>query len=76
MDEIAAQLAARDRLRRHLEAQKTYAQRLREMAQLQAATWELLRKSPQGYAHFLRRNFKARSIPTPAHLNASEPHAH
>ena len=76
MDDIAAQLAARDRLRRHLEAKKTYSQRLREMAELQAATWQRLRQSPEGYAHFLRRNFKARSIPAPAPPNASDPHAH
>jgi len=40
----------------------TYEQRLEEMGRLQRATWELLRANPEGYAHFLRRNFKARAV--------------
>jgi hypothetical protein len=62
MDEISQQLALRDSLRRKLALAKTPAERMREMARLQEAAWETLRRSPQGYAHFLRRNFKARSI--------------
>jgi hypothetical protein len=66
MDEdIARQLAARDRLRRKLSLQKTPAQRMHDLAKLQAAAWAELRSSPNGYAHFLRRNFKARSVSGP-----------
>lgn len=71
-DDIAKELAARDRLRKHLGARKTPADRLRDMARLQQGAWQLLRNSPEGYARFLRRNFKARAIRTPPHL---DPHA-
>ena len=62
MDDIAEQLALRDRYRRKLAFRKTPEQRMLEMANLQAYTWSVLRNSPCGYAHFLRRNFKARAI--------------
>ena len=64
-DETAAQLAARDRLRRKLALRKTPAQRVADMARLQEAMWATLRRSPEGYRHFLRRNFKARAISAP-----------
>jgi len=64
-DEIAAQLAARDRLRRKLPLRKTPAQRMADMAGLQEAMWATLRRTPDGYRHFLRRNFKARAISAP-----------
>jgi hypothetical protein len=62
MDELTKQLAIRDRFRRKLNLQLTPEQRLEKLAQLQAAAWDILRCSPDGYAHFLRRNFRARSI--------------
>jgi hypothetical protein len=62
MDDISRQLAARDRMRRRLALQATPAERVRDMMRLSQATWDLLRRSPEGYAHFLRRNFKARAI--------------
>lgn len=62
MDDISQQLAARDRLRRRLALQATPAERVRDMMRLSQATWDLLRRSPEGYAHFLPRNFKARAI--------------
>jgi GAF domain-containing protein len=65
MDDPAEQLASRDRLRKQLALAATPAERLRDMARLQETTWEILRRSPEGYAHFLRRNFKARAIPMP-----------
>jgi hypothetical protein len=55
-------LAIRDRFRRKLSLQKTPEQRMRDMARLQRAAWATLKSSPAGYAHFLSRNFKARSI--------------
>ena len=45
-----------------LAEQATPEERLRDLARLQEATWAILRSSPAGYAHFLRRNFKARAI--------------
>jgi len=61
-DDLTRQLARRDRLRRKLALQKTPAQRMRDMQQLQNRMFATLRGSPAGYAHFLRRNFKARVI--------------
>src|SRR5206468_2212268 len=65
VDDIAEQLAARDRLRRKLALQKTPEQRMADMARLQAAMWAALQRSPEGYARFMRRNFKARAIAVP-----------
>ncbi len=62
-DDLSEQLARRDRLRKHLAAQATPSERLRDMARLQQRSWDLLRMNPEGYAHFIRRNFKARVIP-------------
>jgi hypothetical protein len=63
MDDIAAQLAIRDRFRRNLAMRETPAQRLAAMFQLQESTWNLLKSSPQGWDRFIRRNFKRRAIP-------------
>jgi hypothetical protein len=70
--EIAEQLAIRDRFRRKMAARETYSQRMAKMAELQEATWKVLQASPTGWAHFLRRNFKARAIDV-QHLDATRP---
>jgi hypothetical protein len=62
MTDAAQQLVSRDHLRRRLASRATPAERVRDLARLQEATWAILRRSPEGYAHFLRRNFKARAI--------------
>ncbi|HZL34111.1 MAG TPA: hypothetical protein VFC78_02300 [Tepidisphaeraceae bacterium] len=62
MDDIPEQLARRDRLRKYVAARKTPAECVRAMDLLQETSWRLLRQNPAGYAHFLRRNFKARAI--------------
>jgi hypothetical protein len=62
MEDIVEQLAIRDRAIRHRWQSKTPAQRVQEMIALQEASRRLLRSSPEGYTHFLRRNFKARAI--------------
>jgi hypothetical protein len=61
-EEIAAQLAIRDSYRRKLSLAKTPEQRMREMAEMQKAAFARLRESPEEYAHFLRRNYRARSV--------------
>ncbi|HEX4053223.1 MAG TPA: hypothetical protein VHX86_03065 [Tepidisphaeraceae bacterium] len=63
VEDLTDQFLLRDRLRRKLAQRKTPAQRMRDMAQLQRRMWATLRRSPHGYEHFLRRNFKARAIP-------------
>jgi hypothetical protein len=65
MDDLAAQLARRDSLRRKLALLKTPQERMADMQRLQERMWATLRSSPNGYAHFLRRNFKARSVSGP-----------
>jgi hypothetical protein len=62
MDDIAAQLALRDSFRKKIQLQKTPTERLRDMNRLQEAMWQTLLRSPAGYAHFMRRNFKQRAI--------------
>jgi hypothetical protein len=71
MDEkIAEQLAIRDRFLRRLSLQRTPAERMELMLRLQAQARHVLAGSPQGYAHFLRRNYKARRI-TPVDEHAT-----
>jgi len=62
MDELTQQLRLRDQMRRKLALQKTPSQRMSDMRRLQETTRATLRSSPNGYAHFLRRNFKARAV--------------
>jgi hypothetical protein len=62
MDDLAEQLARRDRYRRKLAWAKTPEQRMREMAEMQERAWAVLRSNPAGYAWFMRRNFKARAV--------------
>ena len=63
MQDITEQLARRDRFRRALALAKTPEQRMEDMAKLQERMWATLTSSPDGYAHFLRRNFRKRAIP-------------
>jgi hypothetical protein len=62
MDDIAEQLARRDSYRRKLALLKTPAERMRDFAELQRRSRAILESNPEGYAHFIRRNFKARAI--------------
>jgi hypothetical protein len=61
-DELTDQLAVRDRFRRKLARLQSPAERVRNMMRIQKIMWATLRSSPEGYAYFLRRNFKARAI--------------
>ncbi len=65
MSELDDQLASRDRFLKRRWATLTPSQRFQEMMQLQERSWNLLRSNPEGYQHFLRRNFKARAIDVP-----------
>jgi len=73
MDNLTEQFSLRDRMRKRMWAQKTPSQRLHDMARRQQLALELLRQSPEGYARFLRRNFRARALngPTDTTPNAS-----
>jgi hypothetical protein len=62
MEDLNEQLALRDRFRRKLWQRKTPEQRMQDMARMQESMWATMRRSPDGYAHFIRRNFKARAV--------------
>jgi hypothetical protein len=64
MDELTEQLAIRDRFVRRRSLLMSPAQRIEAMRRLQQSAWDRLRQSPEGYAHFIRRNFKARAVDT------------
>jgi len=57
MEDVSAQLAARDRYRRRASLLKSPEERMAEMWRLQQAMWARLQSNPAGYAHFLRRNY-------------------
>lgn len=62
-DEIAEQLALRDSVRRKLEAGVSFEQRVKELFERMERGRPPM--SPEGYQHFLRRNFRARAIDPP-----------
>jgi hypothetical protein len=67
MDEqLAAQLKRRDRFLQRQWLALSPEERVRRMAAMHEASWNLLRSNPTGYTHFLRRNFRARAIDTNA----------
>jgi hypothetical protein len=55
-------MAARDRHLRLSMNAATPAERLAAMRVLIERSWDMLRRNPEGLAHFRRRNYKARSI--------------
>jgi hypothetical protein len=62
MADISEELARRDRFLRARRMQMTPEQRMAQMQRMQAAAWTVLKNSPNGYAHFMARNFKARAV--------------
>ncbi len=61
-ESIEAAILARHRFQRRLSEQRTPGERLAELARLQQASFHLLRESPHGYEHFLRRNLESRRV--------------
>ena len=57
-------LCPRDRALRARGLALSPRERLAEMQRLIDEAWALLEKNPAGKAHFLKRNFKARRIPS------------
>jgi hypothetical protein len=60
--EIASALQSRMRLQQRQNLTETPEERMARFAQLQAASFELLRSSPAGLAHFLQRNLHSRRV--------------
>ncbi len=59
-DSIHVAIDIRTRYMRHLRENRTADQRLADFAKLQQASFRVLRESPRGYQHFLRRNLNSR----------------
>lgn len=67
----AVDMTARDRQRRLSMQAATPAERLAAMRVLIERSWAMLRRNPQGLAHFQSRNYRARAV---ADLDARMPH--
>ncbi|MEX0671169.1 MAG: hypothetical protein WD060_12000 [Pirellulales bacterium] len=55
-------LSARDRHAAAASLVRSPEERLQAMQELIAGSWAMLEANPEGLAHFLRRNYKARAI--------------
>jgi dipeptidase len=60
MTDITQMLKRREELQRRKDLQASPEEQMEQLAAIQSATLELLRSSPEGYQHFLRRNYKSR----------------
>ena len=61
-DDMDAAINLRTRFQRRLNEKRSPGERLAEFAMLQQASFRLLRESPQGYEHFVRRNLESRRV--------------
>jgi hypothetical protein len=61
-DPAASSMPARDRVRRTRDFQRSPAERLAAMRRLLDQARTILEGSPEGRAHFRRRNFAARAL--------------
>ncbi len=59
-DDIAAAVQKRKQFERRLRSSETPEERLARFAELQRRCFAILEASPEGYRHFLRRNFHCR----------------
>lgn len=62
MEPVERQLTIRDRYRRKLMARLTPAERIARWEKLQQAWFAELHRSPDGYRHFLQRNYRKRAV--------------
>lgn len=67
----AVDMTARDRQRWLSMQAATPAERLAAMRVLIERSWDMLRRNPEGLAHFRSRNYRARAV---ADLDARMPH--
>jgi hypothetical protein len=58
-----AQFELRNRFMRREALKLSPSERMVQMAAMEKKAMEILRKNPEGYARFLRRNFRKRAIP-------------
>ncbi|HEX4125835.1 MAG TPA: hypothetical protein VHY37_14000 [Tepidisphaeraceae bacterium] len=62
MDEIAEKLATRDSFLRKMAARQTVDQLMREMWEMQQASWDQLQRIPEAWNLYKRQQFKQRAI--------------
>lgn len=72
IDLAASQFSARDRARRARAHRMSPAERLAAMRHLLEQSRAILERHPDGLAHFLRRNFAARSLGRTAGTHAHD----
>ena len=60
--DIAQKLAIRDIFLRKMAAKQTPDEQMRDMWQMQQASWERLKRIPQAWDLYKRRQFKKRAI--------------
>jgi len=63
MSDESEQLARRDRIMRAHYAAMMPRQRLTRMAELEAQSMDVLRRNPEAFQRFWRRNLRARAVP-------------
>jgi hypothetical protein len=61
-DEISLAIETRTRFARRVRSRESPEQRLARFSQLQRELFDLLRASPDGFQHFLRRNLQSRRV--------------
>ena len=61
-DDMDAAINLRTQYMRRLSEKRSPSERLAEFARLQQASFRLLRESPHGYEHFVRRNLESRRV--------------
>lgn len=61
-DDIASAIETRTRFERRLRSNESPEERLARFSRLQRQMFDLLRASPDGYRHFLRRNLQSRRV--------------
>jgi hypothetical protein len=62
MEDIVEKLAARDRFLRKMAARQTPDEQMRDMWRMQRESWERLKRIPQAWDLYKRRQFKKRAI--------------
>ncbi|QOV90438.1 hypothetical protein [Humisphaera borealis] len=62
MEDIAEQLAIRDRFLKRISEHRTPEERMELMARLQRQARGLLTDNPEGYSNYTRRNMNKRAI--------------
>ena len=61
-EDVSSAIERRTRFARRIRSSESPEERLARFIQLQRKSFELLRASPDGFQHFLRRNLQSRRV--------------